>query len=184
MVYVKLVLDRSGSMGGMQTPVIKAVEKFVDALSREAIDQQVALMLFDHHLELRRDFTPLGSFKPVTEEDYRPDGDTRLYDAVAEAIAHMEPKVDPENRGAVAIVTDGQDTSSKNYDSRALRAIMDAKRETGRWMFVFPALDNAMPHDVMKELGIKEDDVIKATKSALPAAMKALTSKVRGYLSA
>lgn len=184
MVFTALLLDQSWSMAGKEGEVVQAANRFMDQLAREAVDQQVALSTFAHTVDRTRPFQGLGAYVPLTARDYQPDGDTALYDALAGTIRSMQPLVGEAHRGVVAVVTDGQDTCSQT-DARAVRATMDALRATGRWLFVFLALGSVSPPDQLREeLGLSEGDVLSGDKAALPAAMKQLTARVRGYLHA
>lgn len=183
MIRVALLLDQSGSMGGSEPEVVRAANRFVEALGREPVDQEVMLGVFEGTMTVVRELQPLGAFAPLVEDDYQTGGDTALYDAIAETVRRLETRVEKSGRAVVAIVTDGQDTCSAVTDMQ-LRALLKAKRAEG-WMFVFLSLDNPSLAERLKEaLDLDDGDFMSGDRAALAVAMKQLQAKVRGFLTA
>lgn len=184
MFFTRLLIDQSGSMCGRTTEVVESVNKFIDQLSREPVDQQVSMAFFESTVDVVRPFQGLGTFQKLEDGDYNPTGDTALYDALGMSIDELEQKLGREGRAVIAVVTDGQENGSMHYTLAQVREMIAAKRQIG-WVFLFLTLGSVdLPESLIKDLGLLREDVIRGDKAFLPAAMKQLTSKVRGYLHA
>jgi len=160
------------------------VNKFIDQLAREPVDQKVSLAFFEDDVVIARDFQSLSTFQPLQPGDYCPSGGTALYDAIGNSIEDLERNA-RENRVVLAIVTDGQEENSSEYTLDEVRRMIQDKRKTGRWTILFLTLGNkTLPQQLIVDLGLDPKEVISGDKFSLPAAMKQLSSAVRGYLRA
>jgi uncharacterized protein with von Willebrand factor type A (vWA) domain len=147
--FVSVVLDESGSMEWQASATRKGVNTFFAQLREVPANLRVSLLKFNEFPT--RVFTNafLGAVRDVTEEDYAPGGGTRLYDSILDAVRDLEPKVDPEAKATVVIVTDGADTSSVT-SLEGVREVIARKQETGRWTFLFFGPDE----EIGKGMGI------------------------------
>ena len=71
-----------------------------------------------------------------------PNGYTSLNDAIGESISYIKEKVGPALSEADAdvvmlILTDGYENSSRTYSAKAVKELMEACEETGKWNFLF-----------------------------------------------
>ena len=89
MTELVFILDRSGSMSGLETDTIGGFNALVDKQKKEAGEALVSTVLFDNESVVIHDRLPLGKVPPMTEKEYFTRGCTALLDAVGGAIHHI-----------------------------------------------------------------------------------------------
>jgi hypothetical protein len=130
-----VVLDRSGSMESVRDATIAGFNKFIEEQAKLP-GARFSMSQFDTDSidDLYLDADP-GTVKPLTHATYQPRAGTPLYDAVAKGIIALESRK-PKGKVIFAIVTDGEENSSREYNQRAVFDMVTAKRAEG-WQFVF-----------------------------------------------
>lgn len=115
-----LLLDTSGSMDERVSLARSAAIKFLEGLRADDI---AAIYRFDSKVSIVQEFS--GSHD-ITEKifDLKADGMTALNDAIVQAANDLSKR--PVKRRAVVVLSDGEDTISRNSASKALRAALDA----------------------------------------------------------
>lgn len=136
------VLDRSGSMAGLERDTIGGFNAMIEKQKKGEGDCYVSTVLFDRESRVLHDRLPLHEVTPMTEEDYTVGGCTALLDALGDAIHHTETvhkyirKEDLPQKIMFVVTTDGQENASRRYDSDKVKAMIEARKETG-WEFLF-----------------------------------------------
>lgn len=139
------IVDRSGSMSSIASDAIGGFNRFLadqQALPGEA---RLSLVLFDHEYQLAVDNTPIQSVAPLTDKTFVPRGQTALYDAVGRAITSVGARLartQEHERPAqviVAILTDGLENHSKEYDRQRVAEMIKHQQERYTWQFIFLA---------------------------------------------
>ncbi len=111
-----LLLDLSGSTARVTDTIRAAARRFVD--STRARDR-VAIVAFAGDTQLVSPLTAdRDQLHTAIERISRPEGDTRLYDAVGYALDYMTRSQDPARRRAVIILSDGLDSTLPNVTGR------------------------------------------------------------------
>ena len=136
------VIDRSGSMGGLEGDTIGGVNAVL-AKNREVEGKAyVTTVLFDHQIEYLHDHVDLHKVADLTSKDYYVRGCTALLDAVGDAITHIErvrhyvPKQFRAKKVIVTIVTDGLENASKRFTYAQVKQLIEEKTATG-WEVIF-----------------------------------------------
>ena len=83
------ILDRSGSMGGLEKDTIGGFNAMIEKQKKAEGQCLVSTVLFDHMTEVLHDRVPLEKIRPLTEDDYTVRGSTALIDAIGGAIHHI-----------------------------------------------------------------------------------------------
>ncbi len=136
------ILDRSGSMGGLETDTIGGFNAMIGKQKKETGKCFVTTVLFDNVSETLYDRVDLSEIPTMTDKDYTVRGCTALLDAVGDAIRHIETihkYVRPEDVPAhtmFIITTDGYENASHTYTSDQVKKMIEAKKELG-WEFLF-----------------------------------------------
>jgi VWFA-related protein len=111
-----LLLDLSGSTVRVTDTIRAAARRFVD--STRARDR-VAIVAFAGDTQLASPLTAdRDALHSAIERIARPEGDTRLYDAVGYALEYMSRSPDPARRRAVIVLSDGLDSTLPNVTGR------------------------------------------------------------------
>ena len=136
------ILDRSGSMGGLERDTIGGFNSMLDKQKKEAGDANVTTVLFDDQVEVIHDRFPIAAVKPLTDEDYFVRGSTALLDAIGSTVKKIEnvQKRLPEELQAenviFVITTDGYENSSCEYTVKMVKNLIETHQEQG-WQFIF-----------------------------------------------
>ena len=141
-VHVGLLVDETGSMGGMEPAVVGGINEFVESLRADRADAnvRVTLSMFDLHandpvVRPKYEAIPLEEVAPLGPGDYRPRGSTPLNDAVVKTIRGMSRAVKKGHRAMLVILTDGLENSSET-SSREVRKLIHRKEKAG-WEFIY-----------------------------------------------
>lgn len=111
-----LLLDLSGSTARVTDTIRAAARRFVE--STRARDR-VAIVAFAGDAQLASPLTAdRAALYSAIERIARPEGDTRLYDAVGYALEYMTRTQDPARRRAVIVLSDGLDSTMPNVTGR------------------------------------------------------------------
>lgn len=137
------ILDRSGSMGGLEADTIGGFNSLVEKQKREPGEVLVSTVLFDNEIQVLHDRVPLEQVPPMTERDYFVRGCTALLDAVGGAIRHIgnihkyARAEDVPEHTLVVITTDGMENASRRYDAPQVKAMVKRQQEKYGWEFLF-----------------------------------------------
>ena len=83
------ILDRSGSMGGLEQDTIGGFNAMLTRQKEQVGEANVTTILFDHEVQLLHDRFPLKAVAPLTEKDYYVRGCTALLDAIGYGVEKM-----------------------------------------------------------------------------------------------
>ena len=143
MTELVFILDRSGSMSGLERDTIGGFNSMLAKQKREPGECVVSTVLFDNEAEVIHDRVPLAQVPDLTEEQYFVRGCTALLDAVGGAIRHIgnvhkyaRPEDRPE-RTLFIITTDGLENASRRYDYDEVKAMLERQKEKYGWEFLF-----------------------------------------------
>ena len=136
------ILDRSGSMGGLESDTIGGFNGMLQKQKKEEGEANVTTVLFDDQIDIIHDRFPIDVVKPLTEEDYYVRGCTALLDAVGSTVKKVENIQNrlPEELRAEKIVfvitTDGLENASREYTAGMVKKMIETNQEKG-WQFLF-----------------------------------------------
>ena len=136
------ILDRSGSMAGLETDTIGGFNAMLAKQRKEPGEAFVSTVLFDNETEVIHDRAPLDQVEDLTQEQYYVRGCTALLDAVGGAIRHIgnvhryARKEDVPEKTLFIITTDGMENASHRYTYPQVRKMIQEKQQHG-WEFLF-----------------------------------------------
>ena len=139
---IVFILDRSGSMAGLEADTIGGFNALVEKQKAEPGEALISTVLFDNYSEVIHDRVPLSRIQPMTRKDYYVRGCTALLDAVGDAIHHIgivHRYIRPEDRPEktlFVITTDGMENASRRYTYDRVRTMIEEKKAQG-WEFLF-----------------------------------------------
>lgn len=158
------ILDRSGSMGGLENDTIKG---FNTMLKEQCMDKgriMVTTVLFDDQYELLHNRIPLEEVHPLTRAQYFVRGCTALLDAIGKTIhtITMHQQDLPEHYRAEKVIfvitTDGLENSSRFYSYGGIREMVEGCKKKG-WEFIFLGANMDAVSEAAK-FGIEEDRAV------------------------
>ena len=81
---IVFILDRSGSMSGLEADTIGGFNSMIEKQKKENGEALISTVLFDNVSEVIHDRVPVQKVEPITDSDYSVRGCTALLDAMAE----------------------------------------------------------------------------------------------------
>lgn len=140
---IVFILDRSGSMGGLEKDTIGGYNSMIAKQKTEEGEAVISTVLFDNETEVLHDRVPLSKVEPITEKEYFVRGSTALIDAVGGAIHHIgnvhkyAREEDVPEKTLFIITTDGMENSSRQYTYDKVKKMVERQKEKYHWEFIF-----------------------------------------------
>lgn len=130
------LLDRSGSMSGLETDTIGGFNSFVKMQNKLPGKMVLTTVLFDHESEILWNGIDATDVK-LTEKDYFVRGSTALLDAVGNAIVTVRSRETTADNVVFVITTDGMENSSIEFTAEKIKALIEHQQERYGWKFIF-----------------------------------------------
>lgn len=156
------ILDKSGSMSGMEKDTIGGFNAMIEKQKRIEGDVFVSTVLFSDTSEILHDRIDIKKIEPITEKDYQVCGCTALLDAVGGAIHHIgnvhkyARTEDIPEKTLFVITTDGLENASRNYSSNEVKKMIKRQEEKYGWEFMFVAA-NIDAVETAESIGIRRE---------------------------
>lgn len=93
MTELVFVLDRSGSMAGLEDDTIGGFNAMLKKQKKQEGEVIVTTVLFDTFAQTVHDRVPIQKVRPLTHEDYHAGGSTALLDALGDTVRRIEADV-------------------------------------------------------------------------------------------
>jgi hypothetical protein len=148
----QLIIDRSGSMAGMERQVVSGYNEQLQAaqgIQRKYPDQEIimGLRFFDEHVGNNiADFRLVDELLPLSMHDYQLGGTTALLDAIGKSIYDIKTRfghqiMNEDTSVVVIIITDGYENASRMYTYEDIRRMVTELEATEKWSFTFMGAD-------------------------------------------
>lgn len=167
---VVFLLDRSGSMSGIEKDTIGGYNSYID--SQRGKNVKVTTILFDDKYEVLHNREDIDSIKKLTNKDYYVRGCTALLDAIGKTIREMEDK--NPNKVIFIITTDGYENASTKYNKSQIKELISVHKD---WKFMYIGAD-IDSYSEGRSLGIKDEFIAnyKKTDRGISKLYNALTT--------
>ncbi len=180
------ILDRSGSMAGLESDTIGGFNAMIEQQKTQDAPCYVSTILFNHESKVIHDREKLAEIHPMTESDYTVYGCTALIDALGGAIHHIE-KIhkyfgdSAPSKTLFVITTDGMENASKNYNAKAVKRMIEDKKEKFGWEFIFiganiDAVETASHYGINSDCAVNYNADSRGTNIVYEALGKAVRS--------
>ena len=181
------ILDRSGSMSGLEGDTIGGFNSMIENQRREEGECLVSTVLFDNYSEVLHDRVKLSDIKPMTRKDYTVRGCTALIDALGGAIHHIgnvHKYARPEDVPAhtmFIITTDGMENASHKYSSDRVKQMIERQKTKYGWEFLFiganiDAVETAARYGINSDRAVNYNADGKGTEIIYKTVSKAVCS--------
>ena len=143
LIEMVFILDRSGSMAGLEGDTIGGYNSLLEKQRKEVGDATVTTVLFDDQYEMIHEHAAIGKVSDITNKEYFARGMTGLLDAVGKTINHVGNRhknaLDNEvpSKTMVVIITDGQENASREFTLPQIKKMIKRQKEKYGWEFLF-----------------------------------------------
>ncbi|MBO7690053.1 MAG: VWA domain-containing protein [Clostridia bacterium] len=143
MTELVFILDRSGSMAGLEPDTIGGFNAMIEKQKKEEGGALVSTLLFDTRTDVIHDRLPLDEVPELTDKEYYVRGCTALLDAVGGAIHHIgnihkyARKEDVPEKTLFVITTDGMENASREYSYERVKKMIKRQQSKYGWEFLF-----------------------------------------------
>ena len=140
---IVFILDRSGSMSGLEADTIGGFNSMIEKQKKENGEALISTVLFDNVSEVIHDRVPVQKVEPMTDNDYSVRGCTALLDAIGGAIHHIgnvhkyARNEDVPEHTLFVITTDGMENASRRYSADEVRSLIERQKAEAGWEFLF-----------------------------------------------
>ena len=140
---IVFILDRSGSMAGLEDDTIGGFNAMLEKQKKEAGEALLSTVLFDGQTEVIHDRVDIQKVEPLTDKQYFVRGNTALLDAVGGAVHHIANihryarEEDRPAKTVFVITTDGKENASRRYTYQEVQRMVKHEQEKYGWEFLF-----------------------------------------------
>lgn len=163
-VELVFILDRSGSMGGLESDTIGGYNSMLSKQKKEKTGKvSVTTVLFDDQYELLYNQVPIEKVSPMTEEEYYVRGSTALLDAIGKTVMQVKANQDKKeikDKVLFVIITDGMENASREYRADQIKKLIEERKEKDNWEFLFLGA-NIDAIGAAKDIGIDSSRAVR-----------------------
>jgi Mg-chelatase subunit ChlD len=134
-----LVIDKSGSMHGLEDDTIGGFNSLLEKQKKLPVQTEVTTVMFNDKSDVVHERTEISKVEPLSSKNYMPGGRTALLDSVGSTIDKVcayKNIDDKDNKVIFAIITDGRENASTEYQKKNVKDLIEKKQKDG-WEFIF-----------------------------------------------
>jgi uncharacterized protein YegL len=187
---IAFLLDRSGSMAAMLEPAIAGFNDFLRDQQRAEGEARLSLVLFDHHYEVPCASRPVAEVAELDARSFVPRGNTALLDAIGRCIDELGarlaamPEAERPGQVVVAILTDGEENSSRRFTWQDIAGRIRHQEEHYAWRFLFlGANQDAIATGARMGVAMADSATFIDDGAGYSSSAKAISRKVRAIRS-
>lgn len=143
--FIAFVLDESGSMSTGREETIKGMNEQIQQVQlnfkdNKEVEPVVTFIKFNGNVNPVFVNKGLAELKEITEQDYKPGGNTAMYDGVGYALNALENADginDESSTVLVVVVSDGEENASTEFKSETIAEKVKGFNSTKRWTFTY-----------------------------------------------
>lgn len=182
------IIDRSGSMASIANDAIGGFNTFLEDQKKVEGEATLTFVQFDTEYEVIHENKPLNDVPILDNKTFQPRGATALLDAVGKTIDNTgkrlsnTPESNRPDKVIIAILTDGEENSSKQYNLSKIKEMIQHQKEKYQWEFIFLGANQDAFAEAAK-IGIDVNDTFNfaSTGKGIRSAYDNMTRSVTSY---
>lgn len=137
------ILDRSGSMAGLEKDTIGGFNSMIEKQKKEVGEAVITTVLFDDEYELLHNGVNIKEIPALTDKEYSARGMTALLDAVGKTINTVGDRLNKTaeylrpGKVIFVITTDGHENASSEFSASRIKEMVDHQKQKYNWEFIF-----------------------------------------------
>lgn len=155
---IVFLLDRSGSMGGIEEDTIGGYNSYLN--NQKGKNVLITTILFDDQYEMLNNREKIENVEKLTNKTYFVRGSTALLDAVGKTIHYLDSK--KPSKVLFVITTDGMENASKEYSKESIKELIQ-KHNNWEFMYIGANIDS---YSEGTSIGIKSKNIANYEKSS------------------
>ena len=183
LTHLYFLLDRSGSMQSIKTDTEGGFNAFVAEQRAAAGECRVTLAQFDNDYETVYTDKPIKDVPPLV---LVPRGSTALLDAIGRLVTDAGsalaalPEAERPGTVVVAIMTDGQENASHEWDRPAVKALVQQQSSDYGWQFLYMGADQDAI-EVGTSMGVGAEHSLTYARGKVDRMMAVTSANVAEY---
>ncbi len=163
---IVFILDRSGSMAGLEDDTIGGFNAMVEKQKKEQGEAVLSAILFSDGSRVLYDRVDIRKVEPMTDRQYQVSGCTALLDAIGGAVHHIANvhkyarEEDRPGKTIFVITTDGMENASRAYSYDEVQRMVKHEQEKYGWEFLFLGA-NMDAISAARSFGIRADRAVR-----------------------
>ena len=157
---VVFLLDRSGSMTGMEMDTIGGYNSYLEKQRRNGYKTKITTVLFDDKYEMINERCDIKDIKPLNKDIYYVRGCTALLDAIGKTIEYIDKK--NAKKVMFIITTDGLENASKIYNKKQIKEMIEG-HSNFEFMYIGANIDS---YSEGNSIGISKKNISNYKKSS------------------
>ena len=173
---IVFILDRSGSMAGLEDDTIGGFNAMVEKQKKEQGEAVLSAVLFSDDNRVLYDRVDIQKVEPMTDRQYRVGGCTALLDAIGGAVHHIANvhkyarEEDRPGKTIFVITTDGMENASRAYTYEEVQRMVKHEQEKYGWEFLFLGA-NMDAISAARSFGIRADRAVRYRRDSTGTAL-------------
>ena len=169
---IVFILDRSGSMAGLEGDTIGGFNAMVEKQKKEQGEAVLSAVLFSDDNRVLYDRVDIQKVEPMTDRQYQVGGCTALLDAIGGAVHHIANvhkyarEEDRPGKTIFVITTDGMENASRAYTYEEVQRMVKHEQEKYGWEFLFLGA-NMDAISAARSFGIREDRAVRYRRDSV-----------------
>ena len=154
---IVFLLDRSGSMGGMEEDTIGGYNSYLNEQKKNNVN--VTTILFDDKYEVLHQREDIKNINNLTRKEYYVRGCTALLDAIGKTINLMDNE--KASKVIFIITTDGLENASREYHKDQIKEMIN-NHPNWEFMYIGADIDS---YSEGEAIGIKKNNISNYQKN-------------------
>lgn len=190
--YYLLIVDASSSMNPLTNSTISGVNEQIDTikqLEKDHPEQKYNMSFIHFNSKVTIEYSERNSnaLEHINKSNYKCNGMTSLLDAIGVGVRNLNEKIGDKIKSGdatavVVIITDGEENSSREFDGRKVKSMIEELQSTGRWTFTFvganiDSLSTAKPYGIDSKNVMQFSSDIKSNSRVYAAMSKSFKSR-------